>query len=154
MFTTDPSIGVEVGVGGIGVAVGVAVGVGVSVGVAVGVDVGVEVGVGGIGVTVGVAVGVGVGCGSVNIKYSLLPTLIYSSLPTIIGLINTSSTGDGVGVAVGVGVGVDVGVGVGVVAGENKIILNNSSINKLYGPELTTPLEMLTFSVIRPKEGW
>jgi len=80
------------------------------------------------GATVGVGVGVGVGANGVAV-------------------------GVDVGVGVG-GIGVAVGVGVGVVAGENKIILNNSSINKLYGPELTTPLEMLTFSVIRPKEGW
>jgi opacity protein-like surface antigen len=49
-------------------------------------DVGVTVGV---TVLVGVGVGVAYGDGSTNIKYSSLPTLIYSSFPAIIGSINT-----------------------------------------------------------------
>jgi hypothetical protein len=71
MFTTDPTDGLDVGVG-------------VLVGVFVGVLVGVTV-----GVTVLVGVGVTYGDGSTNIKYSSLPTLIYSSFPAIIGSINT-----------------------------------------------------------------
>lgn len=81
---------------GVGVTVLVGVIEGVLVGVLVGVEVGVTVLVGvtlkldvGVDVTVGVLVGVGDGEGSTNIKYSSLPTLMYSSKPANIGLINT-----------------------------------------------------------------
>jgi hypothetical protein len=74
---------------------------------------------------VGVGVIVMVGVGSINFRYSSLPTCIYSSLPDKSGSIRTSEDGVsvivGVGVFVGVlvivGVIVDVNVGVGVFVG-------------------------------------
>jgi hypothetical protein len=111
-----PDVGVGVGVTVdvfVGVLVGVTVGVTVLVGVGVIVGVTVFVGVG-VGVDVTIGVGVTDGDGSTNIKYSPLPTLRYSSPPTIIGFINGSPPPVGVRVLVGVGVILLVTVGVGV----------------------------------------
>ena len=57
-----------------------------------------------------------------NIKYSSLPTTIYSSFSVIIGLINCSGVGVGVGVNVGVTLGVGVLVGVGVTLGVGVLV--------------------------------